>query len=166
MGEDETDFMVPLGDMFNHRSPKQIEWRMNATTQTLDYWVLENVTSGSEMLISYGGKCNSAYLLHYGFTLPNVWSRQPPVSTVRILMSLDNEVPDHAQKEAWLLKQKRTEEDVTELEPEEFELKAAWIKNGDGEKMLGYARLLELPQDDFDRRIRSRTCKQFTTPPR
>merc|ERR1712046_285090 len=130
MGEDETDFMVPLGDMFNHRSPKQIEWRMNATTQTLDYWVLENVTSGSEMLISYGGKCNSAYLLHYGFTLPNVWSRQPPVSTVRILMSLDNEVPDHAQKEAW-------------------------IKNGDGEKMLGYARLLELPQDDFDRRIRS-----------
>eukprot|EP00747_Dinoflagellata_sp_TGD_P210648 gnl/TRDRNA2_/TRDRNA2_83912_c0_seq1.p1 gnl/TRDRNA2_/TRDRNA2_83912_c0~~gnl/TRDRNA2_/TRDRNA2_83912_c0_seq1.p1 ORF type:complete len:569 (-),score=106.36 gnl/TRDRNA2_/TRDRNA2_83912_c0_seq1:224-1930(-) len=167
LSEDETDFMVPLGDMFNHRSPKQIEWRMNSTTQTLDYWVLENVSAGSEMLISYGGKCNSAYLLHYGFTLPNVWSRKPPVSTVRILASLDDEVPDRAKKEAWLLRQKMTESDVTELEPEEFELKAAWIKSGDGEKLLGYARLLELPTgDDFERRMKSRTCKQFTTPPR
>ena len=60
------DFMVPLGDMFNHRSPKQIEWVFNSTTQTLDYWAQEDVAAGGELLISYGGKCNSQYLLHYG----------------------------------------------------------------------------------------------------
>mmetsp|Transcript_95936 Transcript_95936/g.277047 ORF Transcript_95936/g.277047 Transcript_95936/m.277047 type:complete len:549 (+) Transcript_95936:85-1731(+) len=162
---DDTDFMVPLGDMFNHRSPKMIEWSFNASSKTLDYRALEDVQAGSELLISYGGKCNSQYLLHYGFTMPNVSTRWPPVSTVRVGMGLDPDVPDREARERWLLKAKL--QDEGRLAPEEFELKANTWKNSGAEAMLAYARLLSLPAGaEFDRKVNGRSCRRFGSPPR
>lgn len=163
---EDTDFMVPLGDMFNHRSPKQIEWFFNDTSRTLDYRALEDVPAGSEILISYGSKCNSQYLLHYGFTTLNVSSRQPPVSTVRVAIALDADVPDRENREKWLLKA-RLKEPGDILEPEEFELKANSFKGAGVENMLGYARLLSLQEGkEFEQNIKGRSCRRFATPPR
>lgn len=164
---EDTEFMVPLGDMFNHRSPKQIEWVFNSSLRTLDYWVREDVPEGGELLISYGGKCNSQYLLHYGFSVANVSSRWPPVSTVRVAMDLDADVPDREERERWLLK-KRLRDEESKLTPEEFELKPDKFKGGGAEHMLGYARLLSLPGgDEFRRRTKNeRSCRIFATPPR
>lgn len=162
---DDTDFMVPFGDMFNHRSPKQIEWIFNETSKTLDFWVREDVPAGSELLISYGGKCNSQYLLHYGFALPTISSRVPPLSTVRLALDLDPDVPDRAWRERWLMKQ-RLQEDADTLVPEEFELKATFAGNG-AENFLSYARLLSLPStgEDFLRTVK-RSCRMYSTPPK
>jgi len=163
--EDGTDFMVPLGDMFNHRSPKQVEWSFNKTTNSFEYKALEDVPAGSEILISYGGKCNSQYLLSYGFTIPNVSKRWPPVSTVRVEMALDAEVPEREPRQRWLLKSRLQEVDG-ELAPEEFELKANTFKAAGAENMLAYARLLSLPGgDEFERRVKSRSCSRYATPP-
>eukprot|EP00928_Gymnodinium_smaydae_P078848 TRINITY_DN62911_c0_g1_i1.p1 TRINITY_DN62911_c0_g1~~TRINITY_DN62911_c0_g1_i1.p1 ORF type:complete len:589 (+),score=97.27 TRINITY_DN62911_c0_g1_i1:73-1767(+) len=162
---EDTDFMVPLGDMFNHRSPKQVEWIYNATLQTLDYWVREDVPQGEELLISYGAKCNSQYLLHYGFALPGVRDREPPLSTVRVAVPVDAGVPDRAKREAWLVKS-RLLDAGSPLPPEEFELKAKWVGSGP-DHMIGYARLLSLPGgDEFTRRMKSGSCRAFSTPPR
>merc|ERR1712194_334709 len=164
---EDTEFMVPLGDMFNHGSPKQVEWSFNSTGKTLDYAALEDVPAGSEILISYGGKCNSQYLMHYGFTVPNVSSRWPPVSTVRVGMDLDADVPDREARERWLLRA-RLKEDEEKLDPEDFELKANTFKNAGADMMLSYARVLSLPAgDEFDKRMKAgRACKRFSTPPK
>eukprot|EP00971_Amphidinium_carterae_P048384 953667-Amphidinium_carterae.1 len=191
---DATEFMVPLGDMFNHRSskplspaksnvqwcyafnllpcctggeigrsPKQIEWFYNSTAQTLDFWTREEVQKGSELLISYGGKCNSEYLLHYGFAAPDIHSRQPPLSTVRLLLDLDEGVQDRAQLQKLLLKSRLKEEGP--LEPEEFRLKAAW-KGSEAEQLIAYARLLSMSYTEVVQRFRTRSCREFSTPPR
>jgi len=165
LGDEDTDFMVPLGDMFNHRSPKQIEWFFNSTTKTLDYWARENVSAGQEMLISYGSKCNSQYVLHYGFALPNVSTRSPSPSTVRLPMPVDVNVDQREARVRWLLKNRMKDED-TVLEPEEFDLKMSW-RGGGGENMLGYARLLSLPGgEEFNRMVKGRSCRSFSIPPR
>merc|ERR1712032_51077 len=130
---------------------------------TFDYWVREDVPSGGELLISYGGKCNSLYLLHYGFVLPGISSRVPPLSTVRLAMALDTDVPDREWRTRWL-KKARLVDDGDTLASEEFELKATFAS---GENMLAYARLLSLPWagEDFLRTVK-RSCRVYSTPPK
>eukprot|EP00927_Polykrikos_kofoidii_P035269 TRINITY_DN29856_c0_g1_i1.p1 TRINITY_DN29856_c0_g1~~TRINITY_DN29856_c0_g1_i1.p1 ORF type:complete len:588 (-),score=72.85 TRINITY_DN29856_c0_g1_i1:83-1846(-) len=160
LSADDTDFMVPLGDMFNHRSPKQIEWVFNKTLRTLDYWAKEDVPRGEELLISYGGKCNSQYLLHYGFAMPGIDKRQPPLSTVRIPFDLDDTIPDRDAREMWLAKNQ------LKTDVEEFEVSTTAAGSG-FQNMLGYARLLVIPfADNFDRTLKARGCRVFAMPPR
>jgi len=163
IGDGVRDFMVPLGDMFNHRSPKMLEWIFNTTTDSLDYWVREEVSAGQELLISYGTKSNGEYLLHYGFAVQGLPQRSYPVCTVRVVVNLDG-VLDHDAKRKWLIKAAFTPTKVHK--PYEFTLRDTWEK--DPANMLAYARLLELPDIDAVKKATgpgTTNCKRISVPP-
>lgn len=156
------DFMVPLGDMFNHRSPKMLEWQYNGTTDTLDYWVREDVPAGGELLISYGAKSNALYLLHYGFAVAGLPQRNFSVCTTKVPLDLD-EIPDQAAKRKWLIKAAFTP--VKDHSPAEFDLSDTW--NKELEKMIAHARLLVLPTiQDLERKVASpaSSCTKIAMP--
>ena len=62
-----TDGFVPLADMLNHRRPRQTSWNYDQERQGFIIEALENIERGAEVLDSYGKKCNSRFLLNYGF---------------------------------------------------------------------------------------------------
>ena len=62
-----TDGFVPLADMLNHRRPRQTSWNYDQEKGGFIIDALENIVRGEEVLDSYGKKCNSRFLLNYGF---------------------------------------------------------------------------------------------------
>ena len=62
-----TDGFVPLADMLNHRRPRQTSWNYDQERQGFVIDAMENIERGEEVLDSYGKKCNSRFLLNYGF---------------------------------------------------------------------------------------------------
>lgn len=62
-----TDGFVPLADMLNHRRPRQTSWNYDQERGGFVIEALENICRGEEVLDSYGKKCNSRFLLNYGF---------------------------------------------------------------------------------------------------
>jgi histone-lysine N-methyltransferase SETD3 len=66
-----TDALVPMADMLNHRVPKQTSWFFCDRNNGFVIQSLRDIPSGHEVFDSYGQKCNSRFLLHYGFVLPN-----------------------------------------------------------------------------------------------
>jgi protein-histidine N-methyltransferase len=65
--EIKTDGFVPLADMLNHRRPRQTSWNYDQSRNGFVIDALENIERGEEVLDSYGKKCNSRFLLNYGF---------------------------------------------------------------------------------------------------
>lgn len=65
-----TDALVPLADMLNHQIPKQTSWYYCDQQQGFVIQSIREIAAGTEVFDSYGQKCNSRYLLNYGFTLP------------------------------------------------------------------------------------------------
>ena len=60
--------MVPLLDMLNHRRPPQTEWRYDQAARVFLLTARQAVSAGEQLFDSYGAKCNSRFLLNYGFT--------------------------------------------------------------------------------------------------
>ena len=69
--EVKTDALVPVADMLNHHLPKQTSWYYCNEEEGFIIQSLKEIDAGSEVFDSYGQKCNSRFLLHYGFVLPN-----------------------------------------------------------------------------------------------
>jgi len=67
----ETMAMVPLVDMLNHKRPPQTEWYFDNNTQSFLLASTQLIAAHDELFDSYGAKCNSRYLLNYGFTSPD-----------------------------------------------------------------------------------------------
>lgn len=66
-----TDALVPMADMLNHRLPKQTSWYYCDRQKGFVIKSMKEIPAGHEVFDSYGQKCNSRFLLHYGFVLPN-----------------------------------------------------------------------------------------------
>jgi len=66
-----TDALVPVADMLNHKLPKQTSWFYCNNKQGFVIQSLKEISPGCEVFDSYGQKCNSRFLLNYGFVLPN-----------------------------------------------------------------------------------------------
>jgi histone-lysine N-methyltransferase SETD3 len=64
-----TDGFVPYADMLNHRLPKQTVWKYSDEREGFIIDALEPIPAGTPVLDSYGLKCNSRYLLNYGFAI-------------------------------------------------------------------------------------------------
>ena len=64
-----TDILAPFADMLNHRLPKQTTWNYIDDQQGFLIESLQHIDSGVEVFDSYGKKCNSRYLLNYGFVV-------------------------------------------------------------------------------------------------
>jgi histone-lysine N-methyltransferase SETD3 len=84
-----TEALIPYADMLNHRKPSLSVWTYNNNDDALVVTSLNTISINQQIYDSYGQKCNSRYLLNYGFTVLNnieynVW---------RFVLSLDNDDP-------------------------------------------------------------------------
>ena len=57
--------------MLNHKRPRQTHWNYDDTCNAFVIKGVTNVKKGDEVFDSYGIKCNSRFLLNYGFTVEN-----------------------------------------------------------------------------------------------
>jgi len=61
--------MVPYADMLNHFRPRETSWTYDNTQQGFTMTSLHKIRISQQVMDSYGKKCNSKFLLHYGFTI-------------------------------------------------------------------------------------------------
>lgn len=66
-----TEVFAPYADMLNHRRVRQTHWNYEDSYNAFVISAIENIEPGYELYDSYGKKCNSRFLLNYGFTLEN-----------------------------------------------------------------------------------------------
>jgi histone-lysine N-methyltransferase SETD3 len=65
------DIIAPYADMLNHKRPRQTHWNFDDASNSFIIKGVSNVKKGQEVFDSYGIKCNSRFLLNYGFTVEN-----------------------------------------------------------------------------------------------
>jgi len=65
------DIIAPFADMLNHKRPRQTHWNFDDNCNSFVIKAVSNVKKGHEVFDSYGIKCNSRFLLNYGFTVEN-----------------------------------------------------------------------------------------------
>jgi histone-lysine N-methyltransferase SETD3 len=66
---DETRCLVPMADMLNHARPPDTAWAYDERAGAYVMTATAALPEGAEVHDSYGAKCNSRFLLNYGFTL-------------------------------------------------------------------------------------------------
>lgn len=61
--------MVPLADMCNHAvsGTEEAEWKLNEAKDTFEVRAVKLIPKGAEIRFTYGSKCNSTFLMNYGF---------------------------------------------------------------------------------------------------
>ena len=64
-----TSALVPHADMLNHYRPRETKWTFDESVQAFTITSLQHISSGCEVLDSYGQKCNHRFLLNYGFAV-------------------------------------------------------------------------------------------------
>ena len=69
--EKKNDIIAPYADMLNHKRPRQTHWNFDDNSNSFVIKAVSNVKKGQEVFDSYGIKCNSRFLLNYGFTVEN-----------------------------------------------------------------------------------------------
>ena len=62
-----TDGFVPYADMLNHKRPRQTSWTYTDEREGFIIEALEDIKRGEQVYDSYGKKCNTRFLLNYGF---------------------------------------------------------------------------------------------------
>tara|TARA_B100000795_G_scaffold147192_2_gene110310 strand:- start:22 stop:1269 length:1248 start_codon:yes stop_codon:yes gene_type:complete len=61
--------MVPWADMLNHFRPRETSWTFDNSQQGFTMTSLKSLSGGQQIMDSYGKKCNSKFLMHYGFAI-------------------------------------------------------------------------------------------------
>jgi histone-lysine N-methyltransferase SETD3 len=64
-----SDVLAPYADMLNHHRPKQTYWNYEDESESFVISASVPIKKGEEVFDSYGRKCNSRFLLNYGFAL-------------------------------------------------------------------------------------------------
>ena len=78
-----TDGFVPYADMLNHKRPRQTSWSYTDDRRGFIIEALEDIKRGEQVYDSYGKKCNTRFLLNYGFINLNNDANEYPF-TVRM----------------------------------------------------------------------------------
>jgi histone-lysine N-methyltransferase SETD3 len=73
-----TDCFAPLADMLNHKRPRQTQWYYSDEHKSFVIQAIQEIQQGEQIYDSYGRKCNSRFLLNYGFIVPNNDSNEYP----------------------------------------------------------------------------------------
>jgi histone-lysine N-methyltransferase SETD3 len=65
--------LVPGLDLANHRAPPEANalWLPDDVRRSFTLFALRNLQQGEEVFKSYGQRCNSRWLINYGFCLPH-----------------------------------------------------------------------------------------------
>jgi len=74
-----TDGLVPLADMLNHKRPQQTSWEYSDKREGFIIESKENIERGEQVYDSYGKKCNSRFLINYGFIVENNDGNEVPI---------------------------------------------------------------------------------------
>jgi tetratricopeptide (TPR) repeat protein len=64
-----TDALVPYADMLNHMRPRQTRWAFDNRKRQFVIISMQALHVGAQVFDSYGKKCNSRFLLNYGFAV-------------------------------------------------------------------------------------------------
>jgi histone-lysine N-methyltransferase SETD3 len=67
----QTDILVAYADMLNHKRPRQTSWFYDDQRKGFVIDALSDIKLGEQVYDSYGRKCNTRFLLNYGFMNPN-----------------------------------------------------------------------------------------------
>ena len=73
-----TDCFCPLADMLNHRRPRQTQWYFSDDLNSFIIQAVNDINVEDEIFDSYGKKCNSRFLLNYGFIVEKNDSNEFP----------------------------------------------------------------------------------------
>ena len=91
------DIIAPYADMLNHKRPRQTQWNFDDTSNSFMIKGATKIKKGDEVFDSYGIKCNSRFLLNYGFTVENNEDNE-----FKILLILNESSPYFKEKMAYL----------------------------------------------------------------
>ena len=97
------DIIAPYADMLNHKRPRQTHWNFDDACNSFVIKGVMNVKKGEEVFDSYGIKCNSRFLLNYGFTVENNEDNE-----FKIILVLNESSPFFKEKMAFLGKKNIT----------------------------------------------------------
>jgi len=93
-----TDAMVPYADMLNHLRPRETRWAYNRHRQCFTIHATKALRAGDQVFDSYGRKCNSRFLLNYGFTAEDNRDAETGRSIDELWLRLSMPPP---QEDAW-----------------------------------------------------------------
>ena len=65
------DIIAPYADMLNHKRPRETHWTYDDKLDSFVVSAISDIKQSNEVFDSYGRKCNSRFLLNYGFTIEN-----------------------------------------------------------------------------------------------
>ena len=91
------DIIAPYADMLNHKRPRETHWNFDDACNSFVIKGATNVKKGEEVFDSYGIKCNSRFLLNYGFTVENNEDNE-----FKIILILNESSPFFKEKMAFL----------------------------------------------------------------
>ena len=91
------DIIAPYADMLNHRRPRQTHWNFDDNSNAFVIKAISKVEKGMEVFDSYGIKCNSRFLLNYGFTVENNEDNE-----FKIILCLNENSPHFKEKVEFL----------------------------------------------------------------
>lgn len=80
IGDHQTDAFVAYADMLNHKRPRQTSWYFCDKRQGFVIDALEDIPRGEQIFDSYGKKCNTRFLLNYGFINLNNDANEFPIT--------------------------------------------------------------------------------------
>jgi histone-lysine N-methyltransferase SETD3 len=116
-----TDVLAPYADLLNHKRPRQTHWMYDDRFKAFTIQAIEDIPQGEEVYDSYGKKCNSRFLLNYGFIVEENDSNEYP-----IILKLDETCPNFHEKSLMLLpdsdltKKFRIQENILEYQVVDF----------------------------------------------
>lgn len=80
-----TDGFVAYADMLNHQRPKETQWSYSDEREGFIIEATDDIKRGQQVYDSYGKKCNTRFLLNYGFiNLNNDANEFPLVVRLRL----------------------------------------------------------------------------------
>ena len=74
-----TDALVAYADMLNHKRPRQTAWSYSDEHEGFIIEALDDIPRGDQVFDSYGKKCNTRFLLNYGFINLNNDANEFPI---------------------------------------------------------------------------------------
>jgi len=87
------DIIAPYADMLNHKRPRETHWTFDDKLDSFVVSAISDIKKSNEVFDSYGRKCNSRFLLNYGFTIENNEDNE-----YKINLELDETCPLYAEK--------------------------------------------------------------------
>ena len=86
---------MPYADMLNHFRPRETRWTFSQKEYCFTITTIKHLKAGQQIYDSYGKKCNSRFLLNYGFAVEdNADPEGQNHNEVRLLYSLRPQAED------------------------------------------------------------------------